>query len=724
MNIQNIHLIVLSMFIFGLAAPTMPVHAQTTQETNIWQCIGPPDPLVTGIAPHPIVQNIVYLCTDNRIYKSTNYGQTWNMVSRAVISYGINVYNCIAVDPQNPDYAYATTIYNGMWKTSDGGQTWNHLTVGLIEQFNSFYSLYFVSVSPHDPRNLFAGGPDGLFKSTDMGESWDRFKEAESYGVQFHPTDPHFVYWLNRYEIDRSTDGGEHWQKLPGFPYSLDYLVVHPKDPSVIYAGERTGCWMFKSTDGGQTSRYIGVGYLYDTMRSMNVDASDPNRLFSGTTRYGFAMSTDSGTHWTPLSGNFPSGIPGIIVQHPGDPSRWYVGCGYSMYSPGGKGTGSSYGFQRSDDNGQSWTGSSTGLFGTGECSAFTLSTNPATVYFLADGETILKSKDNGVNWSFLFTEPSPYQIYSIVNPEDRPDLMYFSTRYNIYRSTDWGGHWEKAFSGGGYCDFGPVKVPPGQGCTVNVYAQSNYGYLHSTDCGVSWTFRPNLPEYMVFDQVDPDILYDYIYVNLCKSTDEGLTWTLLGVSASNGFAQSRSSPEIMYAFPYENNKILRSTDHGVSWDTRIMDARYNFSKIKVDPYNPDVLYAIKRIGTGFYRSIDRGIHWKLIGHGLNDHGITGSEFTEFWIHRPTFGDPLQVFGQLSRSSLQSIILTPPGDLNTDSRFTDEDVISMGNYLCDNFIISSAWLDPDANGDKQTNVVDRLLVHLKANGCMSHTLRN
>ncbi|MBU0735847.1 MAG: hypothetical protein KKG10_17065, partial [Proteobacteria bacterium] len=100
------------------------------------------------VVPYPD-QHIMYAGTDGGgIYKSTNYGATWETVSRStqnprqgqnLIDPYIKGHNAIAVDPDNHNVVYAGTGYLGkgnVFRSLDGAMNWNS---NNVEEWNGLY---------------------------------------------------------------------------------------------------------------------------------------------------------------------------------------------------------------------------------------------------------------------------------------------------------------------------------------------------------------------------------------------------------------------------------------------------------------------------------------------------------------------------------------------------------------------------------------------------------
>src|SRR5256712_13643418 len=119
----------------------------------------------------------------------------------------------IAPHPRNPDILYVATN-ESLYKTRDGGATWSKMTTDL-----SSFRVLTLGVDPHSPANVLAGTMgDAVYKSPDGGQSWTPhnggLKEHLSVVNQFvfNPPDPDIIYAATTARVFRSKDGAPHWQ--------------------------------------------------------------------------------------------------------------------------------------------------------------------------------------------------------------------------------------------------------------------------------------------------------------------------------------------------------------------------------------------------------------------------------------------------------------------------------------------------------------------------------
>ena len=245
----------------------------------------------------------------------------------------------VAGSPSRPFEYYFGATGGGLWKTTDGGTTWKPVTDGQITSS----SVGAVAIAETDPDIVYIGmgetqlrgsitQGDGVYKSTDGGETWRHIGLSETQAisrVRVHPTNPNIVYVAAlghpygpnpERGVFRSKDGGETWEKVLFKSDSAGAadLIIDRTNPNVIYAslwqvyrkawkmwggGQYSG--LFKSTDGGDTWTELteNPGMPESPIGKIGVTVSpvDPNRVWAivEANEGGVFRSDDGGATWT-----------------------------------------------------------------------------------------------------------------------------------------------------------------------------------------------------------------------------------------------------------------------------------------------------------------------------------------------------------------------------------------------------------------------------------------
>src|SRR3954468_16317655 len=162
----------------------------------------------------------------------------------------------ISVFEKDPSTWWVATASGGLLKTVNSGVTFEHqfdkeatVSIGAVAVAPSDANIVWVGTGEANPRNSVSYG-DGVYKSTDGGKTWKNMGLKKTYqigGLLVHPKDPNIVYVgaLGRLYgpsedrgIYKTTDGGQTWHKV----FYVDDrtgvidLVMHPSDPETLIA--------------------------------------------------------------------------------------------------------------------------------------------------------------------------------------------------------------------------------------------------------------------------------------------------------------------------------------------------------------------------------------------------------------------------------------------------------------------------------------------------------
>lgn len=328
--------------IFGLI-PAMAVEASrfdAFEYRNVGPTRGGRATAVAGTAAEP---GTFYLgASGGGVWKTTDYGTTWNNVSDGYfaspsigdIAIAQNDANIVYVGTGSDGLRSNVIRGNGMYKSIDGGDTWQHIGlaetghIGAVEIDPNNHNIVWVAAIG---QAFNANEERGLFKTIDGGKTWSKVlyfsAEVGVSDLELLPGNSDIVFataWRAERKpwtiisggaaeeggIYKSVNGGLSWDKITkGLPDELIGkidLAISPADSSIVYAlieapDEEGG--LYKSVDQGesftQVSHEKGIRTRPFYYANLDVDPQDPSVLYVMATRY--YKSIDGGESWQEL---------------------------------------------------------------------------------------------------------------------------------------------------------------------------------------------------------------------------------------------------------------------------------------------------------------------------------------------------------------------------------------------------------------------------------------
>jgi photosystem II stability/assembly factor-like uncharacterized protein len=374
-----------------LMAKALPVAAQD------WQPMGPAGGDVRSMAADPRDPDSIYLGTvDGHIFASKDGGASWRLIGRAG-DRADTVVMALMVDRRDSRRVYAATRVlgangGGIYRSDDGGATWR--PSGLVGQ-----AVRAIVQSEVDPKLMFAGTLDGVYRSRDEGAQWDRISP------------------MNHADLR-----------------NFDSLLVDPRNTDVIYAGTFHLPW--KTTDGGAHWQSVSAGMIDDSdVMSITLDPANPDRVYASACS-GIYHSDNAGEKWAKYGGiPFPSRRTQIIRQDPANASIVYAGTTDGLW--------------RTTNGGTSWSRITAPGW---TISAVILDTRRAGRIILGvEGLGVYVSHDSGATFSASNDGFTHRQVREVVADASRPErmlLMLTNAVEPIYATSDGGHTWNSISHG------------------------------------------------------------------------------------------------------------------------------------------------------------------------------------------------------------------------------------------------------------------------------------
>jgi len=502
----------------------------------------------------------------------------------------------IAVPTDDPHTFYIATASGHLWKTTNRGITFDV----LFDDQPDVFSIGAVAVAPSDSDILFLGSGEannsrssywgnGVYKSTDAGETWTHVGLPESHHVGrvvIHPTDPEIVYVASlgplyseggERGLYKTTDGGRSWEQMlapevEGRTIGVVDVAMDPTDPRTLYAAS------------------------YDKVRlPFTFDLGGPgSRLWK---------STDAGATWTQIHNGLPEGMLGRIGVdvYLRDPDILYV----TIENANKEGMSEEERRQELLEH-----ESSQGMVG---------------------GE-VYRSDDAGESWRKVSPDtlsvggrPAYYYGQIVIDPND-PDIVHVLSAAS-WGTFDGGETWERRPFGFGGDDHA-LWIDPDD--SRHIILGYDHGMGVSYDGGETW-YHPDFQSLAQFYAVGVDQSYPYRVAGGLQDNGSHMTyhtnptgdpiyfeaWDRVG--GGDGMYNEFDWCENRYLYNESQFGPIRRTDlhsgevRGIRYEDDEM--RYNWNApILVSPHDCDVIY---HAGNKLLRSEFRGERWEVISPDL-----------------------------------------------------------------------------------------------------------
>ncbi len=474
---------------------------------------------------------------------------------------------CGVPDQENTYYMGSTG--GGVWKTLDGGQTWKNISdgffntgsVGAIQVAWSDPNVVYVGMGESPVRGVMTSHGDGVYKSTDAGQTWNHLglKSVRQVSrVRVHPQNTDLVYVAAQgspYQpttdrgIYRSNDGGKTWDKklfVDENSGACD-LSMDMKNPRVLYAafwdhqrlpwyvrsgGKGSSVW--KSTDGGDTWKKLTVGLPKAIMGKIGISVSmaNPQRVYAiiESDEGGLYRSDDGGSSWSLINSDRVLRARAWYYMHiyadPQNQDRVIVlNAPYLESTDGGK-TFKNVSVPHGDNH-DLWINP----------------TNNAIIANSNDGGANI-SYNSGLSWSTQTNQPTA-QFYRVIADNRFPYWVYGGQQDNTALAV--------------------MSRTDGPGI-------SGKDWLVISGCESAWpAFDPNNPRY-IYSGCYQGIIEEFDWET--KSQKDVMAYPYLGLGSKPGEMKYRfnwNAPIIVSKFDpkvifHGGNKVLRSSDRGINW--------------------------------------------------------------------------------------------------------------------------------------------------------------
>jgi photosystem II stability/assembly factor-like uncharacterized protein len=308
------------------------------------------DPIVV-ITLHPSKSQIIYVATNDYIFKTRDGGLTWENLSKGMSHSRVI---SMAIDPTYPATVYAGTKGDAVFKSYDGGQRWTSLRNGLESNTVTSVVTQFL-FDPRESSHLFVSTTMGIFESTNGGETWQRRMDGMTevlmvVALALDPTRPQMMYAGTSGGVYKSINRAGRWEKAnnglvppelikSSRALGVTVMQVDQHTPDTVYAATLNG--LYKSTDAATSWTRIAQELPDQMISAMVLDRVKAGTLYIAS-REGIHKSEDGGKTWKAINKGFTSLNIRSLAQSALDPKLFYAGTNGS-------------GLYKSDDGGETW---------------------------------------------------------------------------------------------------------------------------------------------------------------------------------------------------------------------------------------------------------------------------------------------------------------------------------------------------------------------------------
>jgi photosystem II stability/assembly factor-like uncharacterized protein len=491
--------------------------------------------------------------------------------------------NAVAGIPGNPAVYYFGANGGGVWKTTDGGTVWKPIfdkepvaAIGALALAPSNPNITYVGTGVNTITLDLAYG-NGVYKSTDGGETWEHMGLDDSHHIGRILVDPHnpdivLVAAMGHSAgpneergVFRSADGGKTWKKVlyrDNITAAVD-LCFEPGNPRVVYATLWHG---FRKP--GQRGTQFGPGS-------------------------GLYKSTDEGITWTQIKGNgLPTadwGRSGVAVAPGLHGRRVYLIV---------EGKEKDGGLYRSDDTGATWHRATDDerIKGTWYMSEIFVDPQNADVVYVPM-TSLYRSNDGGKTFTAIKGAPGGDDYHTMWIDPTNSKRIILGVDQGATISVDGGESWSSWYNQPTgefyrvatdhrfpYWVYGPQQ----DSGTAGIASRGNNGQITEREW---YPVGPGESGYTIPDPMDPDVVYNAgpggSVVRLSKTTgqvrDVSPASVLLGSKYRfNWTIPMVFSPQDASQLYLGTQFLLKTTNHGTSWTEVSLDLTRTLADEKI----------------------------------------------------------------------------------------------------------------------------------------------
>jgi photosystem II stability/assembly factor-like uncharacterized protein len=597
---------------------------------------GPSHGLVTSILIDHLDADIMYVGTNDGVYKSINGGELWAFSGEGLSHYRVK---SLAQDPVNQTL-YAGTD-GGVYRSTDAGASWSLKDQGAVLNVGgNFGGVVSVYASAED-RVFFGSG--SIYKSENAGDLWSVLGELSgSSRTLLELVEENVLLvgtWANG--IRRSINGGLNFSRvhenLTPFPAPsvITSFAVHPTNGALYASEHQMGLFgdsnILRSVDQGANWSVLSA-LSHEEIYDLKLHATDPQVMYAAVdpsrsvqNNSAVIKSINGGVSFVSTSLDMLNHLYALAVTPLTPSSLWAVGDG----------------IWHSVNAGGDWTASADGLNAATITALAVSSTVPQRIYAGGINECLFVSTDQAETWSEIGQRELPCTgaVNHLALHPDQPNTLFVMRRGQLWRSVDEGNTFEEIEALSGLSPFKLIFDP--QNAEIMYVACGLNGVYKSIDGGTQWSRLSALPSPMILDLDGSSVLYASLNASgfIARSEDGGAQWSYVGqglpqvarhltvhpMNAERVIAYVK--PPADPSLPTSSYGVYWTDDGGETWHLPIkpIPAEHEVRVLKYMPSAP--YWVLAGTSSGVYVSLDDGQRWSPLSEGLRPNYVRSMAF-------------------------------------------------------------------------------------------------
>ncbi len=516
---------------------------------------------------HPVQPNIVIARagnSGNKLYRSTDYGQTWTAVGSFEAYNNPNIVKIVASE-KNPGTFYLLgnnlVASDGVvYKSTDGGVTWTK--TGFTSGGKAVTDL---CVDINDTMYVTA--------TNEKPAMFLKFESGVTNGALY-----------------RSADSGLTWTTVRTFDAAPRYVVSSSNTVAVATCNSDFWAGIYISTNNVQS--FVFKSGASSTMGTALAVTPDGNRIYYLQRTFFVTVSSNTGSTWSDFVAISTGALNGkrhiwsyTFLIDPINPNNMYLSDWYENA------------FYKSTDTAVTWRVSNMGL---GGLVVYNGCKDPGGNIYVLGRAGVFKSTDTGKTWKEIYNPSMAYgrtlQFDAGVITAATTNYVYLAGAGKMWNSTDGGTTWNEVLSNG-YLPASKIVYRPDNPAIayagfrdVNSIAATSRKYLYkTTNFGATWT-QLNLEgmsvQSLAIDPQKPTILYaglgeianwkgqTHAFGGLWKIVDDGISvsWSRIGLENKAPYRIVVDTASVIYAACVETSDrtmgpVYVSKDGGTKWN-------------------------------------------------------------------------------------------------------------------------------------------------------------